>query len=429
MQKMSDEITILKRAVAGGASSGSNENRSKFKVPEPKAFGGSRNAKELENFLWDMEQYFKAAHISENEMVTITSMYLIGDAKLWWRTRTDDDDEDSARPKINSWEMLKKELKDQFLPNNAAWLARESMKNLRQTGTVRDYVKEFSSLLLDIKNMSDEDKLFNFISGLKPWAQAELRRQNVKDLTAAIAAADGLVDYKVGNLSGDIGKNNNVAGKGKGQKDKKKFKKKDGDAYVKNRNDGQSKGKSKGCYICGGPHMMKECPRKEKLNAIIETEGNEEHEAPRRVNPIRMLNALQTEEIVKTQGLLYMKVIINGHGVLAMVDTGATNSFVAERNVKLLGIELQPSTSQFKAVNSDAQQVGGVACVSLKIGPWEGKCKLLAMPLDDFDVILGIDFLLQVKASVMPYLGEYSLLMRVVQVLWKVYLRSRLKER
>lgn len=46
-----------------------------------------------------------------------------------------------------------------------------------------------------------------------------------------------------------------------------------------------------------------------------------------------------------------------------------------------------------------------MACVSLKIGPWEGKCKLLAMPLDDFDVILGIDFLLAAKCSVLPYLG------------------------
>ena len=33
---------------------------SKMKVPEPKAFNGARNAKELGNFLWDMEQYFRA---------------------------------------------------------------------------------------------------------------------------------------------------------------------------------------------------------------------------------------------------------------------------------------------------------------------------------------------------------------------------------
>ena len=38
-----------------------------------------------------------------------------------------------------------------FLPKNATWLARESLKRLKQTCSVRDYVKDFSSLMLDIR--------------------------------------------------------------------------------------------------------------------------------------------------------------------------------------------------------------------------------------------------------------------------------------
>ena len=57
------------------------------RLPEPKGFGDARNVKELENFLWDMEQFFKDAHMSDDEKVSITSMDLFGDAKLWWRTR------------------------------------------------------------------------------------------------------------------------------------------------------------------------------------------------------------------------------------------------------------------------------------------------------------------------------------------------------
>ena len=60
-----------------------------------------------------------------------------------------------------------------------------------------DYVKEFSSLMLDIKNMSKEDKLFNFVSRLQAWAQIELRRQGVKDLPVAMTATDCLFDYKL----------------------------------------------------------------------------------------------------------------------------------------------------------------------------------------------------------------------------------------
>ena len=55
-------------------------------------------------------------------------------------------------------------------------MAREALKRLRHIGSVKDYVKEFSSLMLDIKNMSEEGKLFNFMSGLQGWAQTKLRR-------------------------------------------------------------------------------------------------------------------------------------------------------------------------------------------------------------------------------------------------------------
>ena len=51
------------------------------------------------------------------------------------------------------------------MPTNTAWVARDSLKKLKQTGTVREYVKTFSSLAMDIKNMLEEDKLFNFMSG------------------------------------------------------------------------------------------------------------------------------------------------------------------------------------------------------------------------------------------------------------------------
>ena len=48
-----------------------------------------------------MEQFFKVAHVSDGEKIFITSMYLTGDAKLWWRTRMKDDAK-SGRPQITT---------------------------------------------------------------------------------------------------------------------------------------------------------------------------------------------------------------------------------------------------------------------------------------------------------------------------------------
>lgn len=58
-------------------------------------------------------------------------------------------------------------MKDLFLLNNKTWVARESLKRLRHIGFVREYVKEFSSLMLEIKDMLEENKLFNFMSKLQ----------------------------------------------------------------------------------------------------------------------------------------------------------------------------------------------------------------------------------------------------------------------
>ena len=90
---------------------------------------------------------------------------------------------------------------------NAGWLARESLKGLKHTDSVWDYVKEFSSLMLNIRNMSDEDKLFNFVSRLRGWAQTELRRQGVRDLLVTMAAADYLVDLKMVGAIDNMQKN------------------------------------------------------------------------------------------------------------------------------------------------------------------------------------------------------------------------------
>lgn len=73
---------------------------------------------------------------------------------------------------IGTWEQLKAELKAQFLPGNVSWMAHHSLMNVRQTRAVRHYKKDFSALMLDIMDMSDEDRFFPFLKGLQPWEQA-----------------------------------------------------------------------------------------------------------------------------------------------------------------------------------------------------------------------------------------------------------------
>ena len=256
LQTLQEDVAVLKKAVLR-TSPRTTDAAPKVIVPEPKGFDGTRSAKELENFLWDMDQFFRAAQVADEEKVSITGMYLMGDAKLWWRTRLEGDDE-SGRPQISTWETLKRELKEQFLPTNAAWLARESLRRLKQTGTVRDYVKEFNSLMLHIKNMSEEDKLFNFVSGLQAWAQTELRRQGVKDLPSAMVAVDCLVDYKLlgttvaGQKPKIDGSRKKVTGKPSLEQAKGKKEGNAANLRAGESQNGQQTSKPSGCFICQG---------------------------------------------------------------------------------------------------------------------------------------------------------------------------------
>lgn len=72
-----------------------------------------------------------------------------------------------------------------------------ALKKLNHTETVRDYVKEFTSLLPNIKDMSEEEKLFNSLIDLQNWAQIKVRQQGAKDLMSAIVTVEALVDLQL----------------------------------------------------------------------------------------------------------------------------------------------------------------------------------------------------------------------------------------
>ncbi|KAL0445651.1 UNVERIFIED_CONTAM: hypothetical protein Slati_1693000 [Sesamum latifolium] len=147
MEQMSIQIGLLQRAVSN-APVVAHDAGARLRIPEPKAYSGARDAKEVKNFLFDMEQYFLAANVEdEARKVSTATMYLTGDAKLWWCTKY------------------------------AEIQANQALRKLEHTGSMQYYVKAFSALMLDIRDISEKDKLFTFIEGLKPWALVELQRQ------------------------------------------------------------------------------------------------------------------------------------------------------------------------------------------------------------------------------------------------------------
>ena len=175
MESLRVQLRILQRAVGNGQAPAQDEYASRVKIPEPCTYGGARDAKEVDNFLFDMEQYFLAAGIrDEARKVTTATMYLSGDAKLWWRTKYADIQ--ANRVRIDSWELLKEAIRNQFFPENVEYEARRALRELKHTDSIREYVNAFSRHMLNIRDMSEKDKLFIFMEVLKSWTRMELQK-------------------------------------------------------------------------------------------------------------------------------------------------------------------------------------------------------------------------------------------------------------
>ncbi|RVW19206.1 hypothetical protein VitviT2T_030342 [Vitis vinifera] len=292
-QEIRQELAIYKTAVSAWVMA--TQEASRVEVPKPHGFSGKRDAKELDNFLWHMERYFEAIALTdEAAKVRTATLYLTDTATLWWRRRFADMEKGICT--IKTWEDFRREIKRQFYLEDVAYLARKNMRRLKHTCSIRDYVKEFSSLMVEIPNMTQEELLFNFMDNLQGWAEQELRHRGVQDLATAMAIAESLTDYKRGDSSKDesLEDSHAMGGGDEVPRDHNALKK--GSSKTSNVREGRDKAEMSEftpkikCFLCDGPHWARDCPKRKALSAMIE-EREQEDEA--HMGSMQLLGALQ----------------------------------------------------------------------------------------------------------------------------------------
>ncbi|TYJ95701.1 uncharacterized protein E5676_scaffold726G00310 [Cucumis melo var. makuwa] len=394
-------LSLTMRAMANQVPVGGAVPVTKVKVPKPKPFYGVRDAKALENFTFDLEQYFKVTNtVTEEAKVTLATMYLCEDAKLWWRSRYMDIQE--GRCTIDTWDVLKKELHSEFFPENVEILAWRKLRDLKHTCSIQEYVKQFAVLMLDIHDMSEKDKVFCFVEGLKLWAKTKLYEQRVQDLTSAYAAAERLFDL--------IGDSQDV-------------KRHQSSSPGRNRNIARVLPKLSRETNVLGLHLARECPNKVDFHAfqaslIADSDDKSNHAEDEaglinrgertRIGAIKYMSSLQKksgERHVPTKGgLLYVDTWINQKQAKnTMVDSGATHNFITEAEARRLRLRWDRDSGKMKAVNSIALPIVGlVKRTMIKLRGWRGPVDFVVVKMDDFDVVLGMEFLLEHQVIPMP---------------------------
>ncbi|GJX49454.1 putative nucleotidyltransferase, ribonuclease H, partial [Tanacetum coccineum] len=282
---------------------GGNPNHGlKIDVPKPSPFVGKGEARAVDDFLWETEQYLEEVNVEDDaSKIKMVTQYLEDIATLWRSRRYGD---------------IKRAIR-----------------------TIREYVKEFTTFVLEILKHSDQDSLFYFLDGLQGWAKTELERRGAQDLSTDIAHAEALINFSTRRESSKPKDRNVNQEKGGGEKNtqpKVDPARKPPTGKDKNL---KTSYKSGGCFICDGPHRARDFPKKASLNVKAKTE---------------------TPKVVR-KGLQYMEATINGVKVRALVDSGATHNFVADDEAKRLRINATKGSGTIKAVNSLAKAIHRVA--------------------------------------------------------------------
>ncbi|RVW63411.1 hypothetical protein CK203_055931 [Vitis vinifera] len=361
-QEIRQELAIYKTAVSAQVMA--THEAPRVEVPKPHTFSGKRDAKELDNFLWHMERYFEAiALTNEATKVRTATLYLTDNATLWWSRRFADIEKGTCT--IDTWDAFRREIKRQLYPEDVAYLARKSLKSLKHTGSIREVEKT--------------------------WVQ---------DLATAMAVAKSLVDYRRGDSSKPKPPSKGNQAKGGGDKGSQGHTFKEGSSKGPSGKDGKGKDKQKeftpktNCFLCDGPHWARDYPKRKALNVMIK---EKEQEGDAKVGSLQLLNSLKGKPMPKTpqsKGLMYVEAFVNGKATKALVDTGATHNFVSEDEARRLELQASKEGGWLKAVNSAAKPSHGVVRgVTMHIGSWERRVDFTVAPMDDFKMVLGMDFL------------------------------------
>lgn len=119
----------------------------------------------MEIFLWQLDAYFENMSIANDAAkIRMEAMYLTETSMLWWRRKKTNMEKGTFS--IDTWKQFKEELKWHIYPQNVVHETRRQLRERRQTSSIREYVKEFTKLSIQILNLTSEDLLFHFLDGL-----------------------------------------------------------------------------------------------------------------------------------------------------------------------------------------------------------------------------------------------------------------------
>jgi hypothetical protein len=383
-------------ALKGGAS-----KDARLQPAKPGNFNGARDRKVVDAWLAEMEDYLHATKVGRHSAIELAQSYLKGYAATWWRIVR----QEEGKSHGYTWEFFKDRVKTEFVPRNFDYISRCKLHNLVNATNekLKQYVRAYSELMLEIRHMHELDRVCQFVIGLPTWAKRKLEENWPSSLSEAITKVEGFSDVGWGEKSGfkkdnkflhkkprhegewnqgqgSPTKDNPKQFQGSGFKPKGNFVKK-GAPFKGSQPKGDFGVKPKGaCFNCKEVgHYSKDCPKSKAGNG-----GSK----------VIALNANLAQ--AKCDRLIFLKGKIAKQDVLCLVDTGASHNFITQEVVERMELHLEELKTPIEVHFADgiphpttlqAQEL------PIQLGNWRGKVNLLVFALGGMDCVLGMEFI------------------------------------
>ncbi|KAF3781662.1 hypothetical protein EJ110_NYTH35801 [Nymphaea thermarum] len=156
VKTLQDEVAGLRasnqRLLRTNSASSSQERTSRVDIQRPVKYSGSRDARAIDNFLFQVDYYLDLQNVVEEDLkIKTAAMLLEGDAVAWWRRKMLDIENGDCT--IRTFDDFCKQLKGYFMPVDAERHAYRLVANLKQTGALRDYIRAYQKVMLDVPMM------------------------------------------------------------------------------------------------------------------------------------------------------------------------------------------------------------------------------------------------------------------------------------
>ncbi|GAU10215.1 hypothetical protein TSUD_420210, partial [Trifolium subterraneum] len=394
---------------------------------EPPKFDGGHNPDVAYKWLQETERIFRVVEATEAQKVMLATHRLIDDADFWWgntRQRM------IAAGTLMTWNNFKNEFLAKYFPADVKTKKEIEFLKLEQGSmTVAEYAKKFDELSRFCPHINaaeaEASKCVKFEGGLRPDIKKAVGYQEIRSFASLVNKSRIYEEDSKASSNYYKARGDKINA---GQNRSKPYEVQRGDRKDKHKNH-TGKGKSGGegsnnprCFRCGGTgHKIAECKNEapkcfrcgepghyanECKNGVtcfncgdpghISTQCDKPKKIKDNATGRGRVFALDGERHSDADNLIRGTCIINNTTLVAMIDTGATHSFISLDCARKLGLEVSPMNGrmiiEIPAKDSVITNLVVLNC-PLSIFEKHFGMDLVCLPLRNMDVILGMNWL------------------------------------